>query len=189
MCAKYFIIKYFRFWSFRKKRQYHETWVKELFVEEREMGWKKEKELDRGSPGRAMGVAWGCRGMALVRGYSTSDLRATDAHISASEDHRVQPSLRKYDQGSGSKILWWLHQKKTCGFARTKINSQAKAMWLRDSSLAEEKVQVLPRHSVKNAFWIKLQLKNNLFWVWRGEQLKYWGQKLRMRAKFGLRKC
>lgn len=71
-------------------------------------------------------------------------------------------------------------KRKHVAFAETKINSQIKGVWLTDSSRAEEKVQDLPRHSVKNAFRIKLQLKNNLFGVQRGEQLKYLGQKPRV---------
>ena len=160
-------------------------------MEEREIGWKKEKELDRGSPGRAMAVARGHRVKALVCGYSTSDLTATGAHISASgRSQTVQPSLRKYDQGPGSKILWWLHQKKTCDFCRdqNKFPDQG-SMAEGQFSSWRESAGPSKASCEKNAFWIKLQLKNNLFWVWRGEQLKYWGQKLRMRAKFGLRKC
>lgn len=63
-------------------------------------------------------------------------------------------------------------KKKHVTLAYTKINSQTKGVWLRDSSPAEEKMQDLPRHFLKNGLWIKLQLKNNLCWVWR-EQLKY----------------
>ena len=40
-------------------------------------------------------------------------------------------------------------KRKHVTFAGTKINSQTKAVWLRDSSLAEEKVRDLPRHPVK----------------------------------------
>lgn len=111
-----FIIKCFRLSSHSEKRD---------IIMNPESGNSSRRRGEWAGLGRRRGIwmegiwvkpwVWFGGHMALGCGDSTSELTTNSAHISApGRSWRDQPSLRKCDQGHGSKMLWWLHRKKTC---------------------------------------------------------------------------